>query len=128
MLIVDTKESQRRCERLEEACTHAIASYQNWVAVLQKQVAQSQAADRESVMGKLTEKLLKDIAGRNKEIEELTKQKHLIESNKGANFDAESIAKIQRQLDKMVKEFEKVINERVSAIKQLMDELNKVFN
>ena len=39
MIKVDTKDAIRRAERMEQACTHAIASWTNRVNVMQRQVA-----------------------------------------------------------------------------------------
>lgn len=43
-------------------------------------------------------------------------------------MDSEAIAKTQKSLEKMVKEFDRVINDRVAAIRQLITELNRVCN
>ena len=117
MLIIDTQDSQRRCQRLEEACTHAIEGWQTRVGLLQRQLTQMQSKTKEQQLGKLVEKLLADLADRNAQIEELTKQKQLIESNQGVSVDSEAIAKTQKSLEKMVTQFDKVINDRVGAIR-----------
>ena len=42
MIKVDTKDAIRRAERMEQACSHAIASWTNRVNVMQRNIAQMQ--------------------------------------------------------------------------------------
>jgi hypothetical protein len=65
------------------------------------------------LLGKLVEKLLAEIAGKNTQIAELTEQKNLISSKLGVSADDAEIARMQAQLEKLISDFEKVISERV---------------
>jgi hypothetical protein len=57
-----------------------------------------QSRTNEELLGKLVEKLLADIADKNAQIIELTKQKHLIESNLGAKVNDEELDDMKQQL------------------------------
>lgn len=128
MLVVDTQDCHRRAARLEQACSHAIASWQNRVSVLQRQIEVIRSRTQEQLLSKLVEKLLEDIGSRNAQIAELTKQKNQIQSNLGVPTDEEFIAKTQAALEKLIGEFEQVMNARVASIKTLISEMNKAYS
>lgn len=54
---------------------------------MQRQIAQVHARQKEQLLGKLVQQLLAEIAQRNEQIAELTKQKNMIESNQGIKAD-----------------------------------------
>ena len=72
MIKVDTKDAIRRAERMEMACSHAIASWTNRVNVMQRQVAQMQQVTNSQIQSQLIDRLMAQLADKNSYLTDLT--------------------------------------------------------
>jgi hypothetical protein len=126
-LKINIDDASRKNEYMESEVEHIIERWHGKLAVVKKAIEEDQLRNQSKVLGELVDKYIQHIFDRNRKIVEVVRVKEEIESRINTNVNEEEIRTMQDELASLIKQYEKLIGDKIVIFNDLISNLKEIM-